>query len=411
MALSLIRRRTAMDVEYRPLTADDYEQAAHLEATAFYNRPTPDRLERMRAVFPPDWTLGAFIDGRLVADVRTIPMARRVNGRGVTHGAVGPVACLAEHRRRGYVGSLLRLALEDMRRRGIATSGLHTPHDALYRRFGWDRAEAKRRYVFHAKDVRLRFRGGPGTLEPVTGDDWQRLDAVYRRYAGPRNGPLHRPEPWWRFAVLQDVQDQPRDALVWRSAHDQDEGFIVYSSEPAGEPFRHNLFVRDVVSVSGDAYLGLWQHLASHDIASRIAVDAPVNDPFPDLLEDPWRIQIERGEGAMLRIVDVERALSMRPYIGHRPVSFTMRVVDPTASWNDGLWRVEASDGHMEARLAGDEPDLELSVNFLAPLFTGLLRADEAAQAGMIQVHNDAALGEVTEAFAVTYPPYCNDFY
>jgi predicted acetyltransferase len=49
-----------------------------------------------------------------------------------------------------------------MREQGIALSGLHTPHDDLYRRYGWERAEGNKRYDFRAKDMSLRLRGGRG---------------------------------------------------------------------------------------------------------------------------------------------------------------------------------------------------------------------------------------------------------
>src|SRR3990170_24477 len=179
-----------MGVEYRPLRDEDLEQAAYVESVAFYNEPTPERLETLRRGFPPDWTDGAFVGGRLVAVGRVIPMARRMNGRSARFGCVWPVACLAEHRRQGHVGRLLRRWLERMRDQGMPLSGLHTPHDALYQRYGWERAEGKKGYAFQAKDVRLRIRGAPGRLEAVGADGWQRLDEVYRRYAGPRNGPL-----------------------------------------------------------------------------------------------------------------------------------------------------------------------------------------------------------------------------
>src|SRR3970282_2216466 len=89
-----------MEAEYRHLTADDIEQAVHLESTAFYNETTPERVESVRAGLPPEWTLGAFIDGRIVADVRTIPAARRINGGALLHGCVGPVVSRGGNRPR-----------------------------------------------------------------------------------------------------------------------------------------------------------------------------------------------------------------------------------------------------------------------------------------------------------------------
>ena len=119
-------------------------------------------------------------------------MARRINGAATGFGAVGPVACLAGFRRQGHVGKLLRLALERMREQGLALSGLFTPHDALYARYGWERSEAKKLYYMRPSDIRLRVKGTPGTIELVTPDDWPRLEAIYRKHSGPRNGPIHR---------------------------------------------------------------------------------------------------------------------------------------------------------------------------------------------------------------------------
>ena len=402
------------DVEFRPLRPEDIEQAAHVEAVAFYGQPTAQRTELLRRYLPPDWTVGAFVNGRLVADVRTMPTARRINGGAISYGAVGPVVCLAEHRRKGYVGRLLRMSLERMREQGIAMSGLYTPHDALYRRYGWERAEGKKRYVFQAKDISLRLRGQPGTLEPVKADDWQRLDAVYRRYAEPRNGPLHRPEPWWREMILYDhFQNRPREAFLWLDGSGEAQGFIIYSWAPMGpEPMAgHELLVRDMVVLTPDAYLGLWQHLLGHDIARRIVVHAPLHDPFANLVVDPGKLEVQQFEGAMVRIVDVEQALALRPYCGRGSVSFAMRLIDSSAPWNDGVWRVEADQGRMQAERAEAEADIELSVNFLAPLFTGFIRPDQAAEVGMLKVNREKALAQAQEAFAVSHPPYCDDFF
>ncbi len=406
-----------MDVEFRPLRPEDLEQAVNVEAVAFYNEPRPGSLELLRRILPLTWTVGAFVDGQLVADVRTTPMARRINGGSTGFGAVGPVTCLAEHRRHGYAGQLLRLSLEWMRENGLPLSGLYTPHDGLYQRYGWERAEGKRRYVFQAKDLSLRVEGEPGRLRPVGVDDWQLLDAVYRRYAAPRNGPLDRPELWWRHAVLQNIfEDRPMQAFLWLDARDDAQGFVIYAPREVRAPRggrETELVVRDIVAVTPGAYLGIWQHLLNHDIARPIIVHAPLDDPFPELVVDgwPWKLEVQRAEGAMVRVVDVEHALATRPYCGDRPVSFSMRIIDAGAPWNDGVWRVEAAEGHMKAERTAGEADLELSVNFLSPLFTGFVRPDVAAGAGMIRVSNEAALEQVVAAFATTYPPYCNDFY
>ena len=415
-----------MTVEYRPLTNDDLEQAVEVESLAFYGRPTPERLEQMREFFPPEWTVGAFVDGRLVADVRTIPMARRINGSAIGFGAVGPVACLATYRRQGHVGKLLHLALKFMKGRGMALSGLFTPHDALYARYGWERSETKKQYQMRPSDIRLRVRGAPGTIEAVSADDWQRLDAIYRRYAGPRNGPVHRVEPWWRHNVLRHWEEatgqlSENEAVVWETADGEDQGYLSYYPRTMPRTGRFTPWeveVRDFVALSGDAYLGLWQHLLTHVIATRLTVHMPPDDPFPDLVEDPRKVEIVGGagrhvggEGPMIRVVDVERALGMRPFVGSHPVSFTMRITDGSAAWNEGIWRIDAGEGQLQVERKDGEPDVELKAGTLAPLYTGFMRPDMAAGVGLLKVNRPEALDDMREAFAVTYAPYSNDWY
>lgn len=406
-----------MDLQYRPLQADDIEQAAFVEAVAFYGDPAPYNIERMRKLLPPEWTVGAFVDGRLVADARTLPTLRWMNGGTTRIGCIGPVACLAEHRRQGYVGNLMRLSLERMREQGMVISGLYTPHDGLYQRYGWERAEGKKRYEFQAKDVTLRLQGERGRLEPVTPDEWQRLDDVYRRYAEPRNGPLARPEPWWREGILRREGDwaKERRAFVWLSGAGEAQGYTLY--QPRLLPFdpKHGggdaLLVWDLVALTPDAYLGLWQHLLTHDIARPIEVFAPLDDPFTSLAGDPSKVEVHRVEGPMIRIVDVEGAFAARPYAGSGAVSFTVGVTDPAAPWNEGTWQIEAAEERMAARRVHAEPDLEMPVNFLAPLYTGFVTPRKAAETGMLRVNDARALEAAGRAFAVTHTPYCNDWY
>ena len=405
-------------IEYRELTVDDYEQAARLESRAFYNRPSAEMIERMRQYFPPEWTVGAFVDGRLVADVRTVPQVRRMHGATMAFGAVGPVASEAAFRRQGYAARLLTLSLERMRERGQVLSGLHTPHDALYQRYGWERAEFKKRLKFRPKDIRLRFRSSGGRTAPATGDDWERLAAVFRERTQSRNGPFVRNEVWWREAVLKhwDAGNTiDSDAVVWVDADGRDAGYMVYFEHTMESQIRwqaHGVFIRDFQALTANAYLGLWEHMLTHDLADSIVTEAHPDDPFQQLCEDPFKIEVSRGsEGAMLRIVDVEKALAMRPSVSTRAAGFTARIEDRSLAWNDGTWWIEAAEGRTSAERTDAEADVEMSVNTLASLFTGYLKPETAAESGFIRVNRTEAVAEMAQVFAVTDPPFCPDYY
>ena len=406
-----------MDVEYRDVTLDDYPQMAVVEPRAFYNRPDESYVDELRKFYPPEWTVGAFIDGKLVADTRAIPQVRRFHGTTTAFGAVGPVVCAAPYRRRGIVGKLLVLALERMRERGQWLSGLHTPHDALYQRYGWERAEGKVEYTFEPKQIKLRVKGAAGITEPADPEDWKRLDRIFRARTADMNGPFVRAEVWWTHAVMQ-VWDSgkrvPADAVVWVDENGNDQGYAVYTNRAAGMSggwSRQQIWIRDFAALNSDAYLGLWEHMLTHDLADTINVEMHPNDVFRYLVEEPHRVKAERSYGAMIRIVDVEKAFAQRPYVGQGTAAFTARINDPHLDWNDGTWRIEASDGHLHAERTQATPDVEMSVNTLAPLYTGYMRPDVAANTGFVRVIRPDAIAEMMQVFAVKDAPFSPDYY
>jgi predicted acetyltransferase len=113
----------------------------------------------------------------------------------------------------------------------------------------------------------------------------------------------------------------------------------------------------------------------------------------------------------MIRVVDIEGAFNQRPYPGDGPAAFTMRVEDKSAPWNDGAWRIEAADGVTRAERTDAAPDIELAVNFVAPLYTGYFTPEKAVSTGMARLLRPEALPEITRALAVTDIPYSQDFY
>ncbi len=152
-----------MSIEYRHIKDSEFDALASLETVAFYGRPDQEGGNYLRKLTKPEWTLAAFDDGKPIAAVRSIPSARLMHGAQTPFALVSPVTCQAAYRRQGHVAKLLRQSLELMKERGQPISGLYTPHDALYRRYGWERAEEKRRLSFDPGDLEFRT-SSPRTL-------------------------------------------------------------------------------------------------------------------------------------------------------------------------------------------------------------------------------------------------------
>jgi predicted acetyltransferase len=404
-----------MSLEIREPRDHELDEVAYAVGYAFDGDRSPEALEGYRRLFTALRPLAVFQDGRVVATLGLLPMAMAVNGGSQPFAGVASVACLPEHRRKGYVARLLTRALEMMREEGQFLSGLYTPHFALYRRYGWMLARRALRYSFSPRDIALVVPGSPsGEAMRVSEQEWAGLDALYRAFITRRNGYLRRTEQWWRAGVLRNFYERRGsqwDAAVWVVKGGQWRGYVVYdiSRQPdSGQRLR----VRDFVALDGNAYIGLVRYLLRHDLASPLQWWAPLDDPFLSLVDDPGRVQVAYEQGMFLRVVDVAGAFAARPCLAEASGQrLTLELTDEAAPWNAGGWRLEAEDGHTSAQKCEEAPDLSLDVTVLAALFDGFLSPSEAARAGLMKVHRESALSDADRIFAVLGPPFTADYF
>ena len=401
-----------MSLVIREPRDDELDEVAFIGAYSFHGDRSPEALEHRRSLYNVLRPLAAFENGRAVASLTLLSLPMAVNGGSQPFVGVASVACLPEHRRKGFAGRLLTRALEMMRETGQVLSGLYTPHFALYRRYGWMPAGRALRYTFRPRDVALTVEGGPrGEAMRVSHEEWAGLDTIYREFIARRNGYLHRSEQWWRQGVLREFFDRGGDELdvaAWVT-DDEWRGYVVYAMKgwPEGGP---RLRVRDFVALDSVAYVGLVRYLLHHDLVSQLQWWAPPDDPFLSLLADPNHVQVAYDQAMFLRVVDVAGAFAARPCLTEAPGrSLTLELTDEAAPWNAGCWRLEADDGHTVARKWEGLADLSLDVTVLAALYNGFLTPSEAARGGLVKVHRESALADADRIFAVLCPPFTAD--
>jgi predicted acetyltransferase len=404
-----------MSLEIREPRDHELDEVAYTVGYAFDGDRSPEALEGYRRLFTVLRPLAAFQDGRVVATLGLLPMAMAVNGGSQPFAGVASVACLPEHRRKGYVGQLLTRALEMMRDEGQVLSGLYTPHFALYRRYGWALARRAVRYSFSPRDIALVASGRPpGEAMRVSEQEWAGLDALYRAFITRRNGYLRRTEQWWRTGVLRNFYERRGsqwDAAVWVTEDNEWRGYVVYEVKNSPD-VGHSLRVRDFVALDSDAYVGLVRYLLHHDIASPLQWWAPLDDPFLSLVDDPGRVQVAYEQGMFLRVVDVAGAFAARPCLAEASdESLTLELTDEAAPWNAGCWRLEANAGYTLAQKFEGAPDLSLDVSVLAVLFDGFLCPSEAARGGLLKVHRESALAAAERIFSVICSPFTADYF
>jgi predicted acetyltransferase len=404
--------------EIRPARDDELDRVHLVVAYSFTGDRSQEGRERMRHVEELAGPTVLVEDGEIVASLRVYDFTVLVNGAPVRMGGVSSVACLPEHRRKGYVGMLLRHALEEMRERGQPLSALYTPHPSLYRRYGWMVAAANLKFTFNPKHVAAYNPPGVrGRAVRVTEEDLPVIEEVYRRYSERRTGQHVRSERWWKEAFFRRIYDTERklaDVAVWYSDNGEPSGYVCYESSRGPPPMGSSkLWLREFVALSGDGYQGLLRYMLSHDLTDEIFWYGPVEDPLAYAVDDSYQVKREYTDDMMLRVVDVEAAVAARPAAAGAPGgAFTVTISDAAAPWNQGTWRIESSGGKLSARKAdGSSADLAMEAATFAAVYDGFMKTSDAVRSGLAEaLDHDAAL-MADRVFASEYPPNGSDFF
>ena len=414
-----------MTIEIRPVTEDDFDRVHFLLAYSFTADRSHEGRERMKHVEAIGSTIALYEDGQMAACLRILPLRMFIHSASIPLGGMSSVACLPEHRRKGYVGQLLRHALTVMREQGQPLSSLYTPHVSLYRRYGWMIASSALHYSFNAKDIALANPAQPEgyAYRVTTEEEWPTVAEVYRRFAAPRNGYLDRDEHWWKEAFFRRLYDEKRrlnDVAVWANGEGQPRGYLAYHSarerRSDGPPI-DRVALQEFVALDGAAYRGLLRYLLTHDLAEEITWFGPVDEPFTVAIDEPGRVKREHHYGFMLRIVDLEKAVAARPPAAEAPEgAFTVHIADPSAPWNQGLWRIECSGpagrgGRLAATRADGTADLSTDAAAFAAMYNGYLRPSEAARSGLAEVSDPKAAALADRILAADYPPFSSDWF
>jgi predicted acetyltransferase len=407
-----------MTPEIRPATPDDYDRIHFVVAYSFAADRTDEGRTAMRHLEDLTNAYVLLDGGEIVASLRVYDFNLLINGSPVPMGGVSAVACLPEHRRKGYVGQLLRYALERMRENGQPLSALHTPHPSLYRRYGWMVAAAHLKTSFNPKAVALQASAPPaGQARRVTEEDWPLLESVHRRHTKGRTGWHVRSERWWKEAVFRRLYDDKRvlwDVAAWENGAGETSGYVAYREtgwEGVG-PSSQPIHIRELVALDRDSYTGLLRYVLSHDLMDEVVWHAPLDEPLGALLEDTDRRLVKREymDGFMLRVVDVEKAVAARPAGSGSPEgAFTLAISDASAPWNTGTWRIESAGGHLSAAKTEGAADITTDAATFAAIYDGFLRTTDAARAGLAEVSDGDAGALADRVFASNYVPFVSD--
>ncbi|HWU87855.1 MAG TPA: GNAT family N-acetyltransferase, partial [Kofleriaceae bacterium] len=192
-----------MSLELRAITDDEVPAYREAVLGTFGDDPEsdPGGPARLRALIRPAQMWAAFDGGTIVATAGSFDHAIGVPGGGrIAMAGLTMVSVRPTHRRRGILRELMRLHLDDARRRGFPISGLWASEASIYGRFGYGvAAEGDAVEIEQAHTLAFAEERELDVVYPVDEERARReLPGIYARALADRPGALIRSEGWWR---------------------------------------------------------------------------------------------------------------------------------------------------------------------------------------------------------------------
>ncbi len=409
--------------------AADHDTSAWLEATAlsFHQpAPTPEHAARVAASFhaenrtltgayTADSSPGAWPATRPVATYATFTKPMNVGpGTELDTHLIADVTVRATHRRQGLLRSILTADLRRAAHNGRPLAALRAGEATIYGRYGFGPAIFTRhididtggRFALHHTPAGHVEVADPAALLSIA-------PQVFDRFHTQTFGSLQRQAFYPSKIAGIWAEDRPRPDPRVRAALHYDttghiDGYVSYlfvsrDQQPGA------LEIVDLVATSPDAYLGLWKHLASIDLATLVRYrQAPATDPLAWAVLDRQSLQVTRVEDAVwLRILDPATALRRRHYDtdGQTRIALT----DPL-DIATGTYHLQVRHGEGTVTATHTDPgtaDVSMTMSTLSSLYLGGVRAAVLAQAGHITARTPDALAELDALLAHRQEPYC----
>lgn len=378
---------------YRPLVNSDMGAVAYLERQGF---GTPrEVLDHYRALFGDEVMRVTDRGGRVTGFAAMWPFPQWFGGAPVPSRAIASVVTDPTLRGQGDGTALMTGLLNEAAHDGAGVAVLYASTRSLYRKMGFAPAGVVTAFRTPARALSAErlsaFPRLPASL------DMGHLADLRRPLLAQSNGMAERTPAMWSLALRDDSRPADVFLLPGPGGDGPDEGYLAVCP-----PDDRRLVVVDHCILTPHAARTAATFLAGYAMqADWVVWKGAYADPLALGAVDSGTA-IEEWEEWLLRIVNVERALSTRGYPAGLNGSAVLEVTDPLLPANNGRFRLDVTNQRaVVRRLDGPGPfDLKLSVSALASLFTG-----HTTPAALSRAHDIISLNDSFVSLLLSGPP------
>lgn len=388
--------------------ASDAERYLQMDQLVWFDEvPTAPTEELVRSV-PEDQRFAAEVDGEYVGIYGVRPMEIALPGGGLL-----PVAGLTwvgvhpDFRRKGVLTAMLRHHVQQTHDEGVALTALHASEPAIYGRHGYGQAafswwaKLSRGQELHAPGLeaeaaRVRTRFATIT-DPGATDRMRAIDAAWATHSpGLMVGSA---DFYAGFArqLPEMMRDKEPMRVLWAAVEDEDVGYAAFRRKQKWESGRAQGEV-EVHGMAGEpaVRLALMRRLLDLDLTASVAVhEVGQDDPLWHWV-GPRAVESKVFDNIWLRFVDLQAALPAREYADD--CDLVVEVIDASAPWQAGRWRLRVRGGSMSVDRTDDAPDLVWPVQELSSTYLGGINLPARLRAGVISEERPGAVAELWHA-------------
>ena len=291
-------------------------------------------------------------------------------------------------------------------------ASLRASEATIYERFGYGVASCAQ--SVEVTSARAAFRPQVGLGGPVrllgAAEVWETLPRVYDANRPSRPGTIDRPGVWWESARRRAESSSGPWYVAAHGEPGAETGFARYRPIGTEDWFvsdQRTIVVEDFFAPTADAYLGLLHFLLGLDLVHRVMFwMLPIDDALPWLFVDRRSAKVTAVyDETWLRVIDVERALTVRSYRGAATV--TLAVNDPLLPKNSANFTITGAGAEPTTRRA----DIRVGIEGLGAALLGGTSWRSLAAAGLARADDPVSLDVADELFAVPEAPHAGTFF
>lgn len=334
-------------------------------------------------------------DKTVIGGLAIYVMGQYFGGESIPMAGIAAVGIAPEYRGKKAATALMSEVLKELYSKNIPLSTLYPATQQLYRGVGYDQGGIHCQWEIPLSHLSVNNRVLPiEKIDNILPDEFQEL---YQQQAKRNNGYLDRSLSIWKN-IFNNDKGKIYAYLIGEK--DNRQGYLIYQQVVVnGQVY---LKVKDWVALNSLAMQRLWTLISDHrSQVSKCQWKGSFYDSKMLLLPEQTGKIIDHDIW-FTRIIDVVKALEMRPYPSQIETELNFAIDDPLISQNCSNFQLQIS-GEKGKVTKVEKADIKVNIQSLASLYTGFLTAKQLHYCGKLEA-NDIHLDSLEQVFGLPSP-------